>query len=72
MQTPEGEALVARYYLEAPEIAARLTQIEDLEYAWSAIARCVSLIEQEKYEQAIHQYHAMFRTLSNRVLSASA
>jgi hypothetical protein len=72
IKTPEGESLVARYYLEAPEIAARLTQPEDLKYAWSSIATCVRLIEVRDYEETIKQYLEMFQNLKTRVQNASA
>jgi len=71
MQTPEGEALVARYYLEAPMIATRLSRPEDLEYAWSSITNCVRLIEEKRYEQAIQEYCEMFQNLSNQVLNVN-
>jgi hypothetical protein len=72
MQTPEGEALVARYYSEAPVIAECLTRSEDLEYAWSSISRCVKLVEEREYEQAIRQYRDMFHNLGNQVMKANA
>jgi len=72
MKTPEGKALVDRYYLEAPEIAACLVRPEDMSYAWSYITRCVRLIEERRYEMAVEQYREMFQNLSNRILNTNA
>lgn len=72
MQTPGGNALVDRYYSEAPDIASRLTQPEDLKYAWSAIACCVRFIEEEEYELAVQKYREMFEKLSDRVVISNA
>ena len=72
MQTSEGKALVARYYEDAPYIAARLTQTDDLNYAWLSITECVRLIEERNYEKAIDKYSEMFHDLNIRILNTNA
>lgn len=72
MQTPEGKALVERYYQEAPSIAEKLIRPADLSYAWTSINKCVSFIEDGSYEKAIEEYREMFDVLNNRILNSNA
>ena len=66
LATDEGRQLVALYYLIAPKIAERLVRISDLEEVWRTITDCVALIEAARYQEAVHAYQKMVRSLQTR------
>tara|TARA_R110001592_G_C13149786_1_gene748071 strand:- start:949 stop:1392 length:444 start_codon:yes stop_codon:yes gene_type:complete len=60
----EGSTLVSQYYKSAPDIARKLTNNQDLAFAWERISECITHIENKKYSEAITSYRNMFNALS--------
>lgn len=69
LKTPEGNALVQEYYKIAPEIAEKITDPDDLQYAWNVIKKCLMLIESNANIEAIDEYKTMVYVLSEKLLT---
>lgn len=67
--TPQGRALVARYYDIAPDIASALEHESEFEYVWDCIQRCILHIANADHQRALSEYRAMVESLSARFLN---
>ncbi|MBQ9592851.1 MAG: hypothetical protein IJR36_03115 [Lachnospiraceae bacterium] len=71
LKQPEGEALVQEYYELAPRIVAAIDMRPDREQIYEGIweeylAPCLSMIEQEAYEDCADRYVTMVRTMEQK------
>jgi len=72
MQTEERRAMICRYYELAPAIVAGIHQSETAAQQWESIYRiitkCVRLIEQQKFNNALRLYKSMVEQLTQRII----
>jgi len=66
LRTPDGRALVARYYDIAPKIATALENEIDFDFVWDCIQRCIRHIDNGDHQRALSEYRSMVSSLSTR------